>query len=97
MNPALPEILRGKPTELPRQISFSVFRDVWDYWLSSKTSFFLPFNPIHQGIDSRAPKTECKYEGLMAEMQIEKDFRSELVRNFHTKICLQTNLLLIIN
>jgi hypothetical protein len=45
----------------------------------------------------KALKTECKYEGLLAEMQIEKDFRSELVRNFPTKICLQTNLLLIIN
>jgi hypothetical protein len=38
--------------------------------------------------NQRPLKTECKYEGLMAEMQIEKDFRIELVRNFPTKICL---------
>jgi hypothetical protein len=44
-----------------------------------------------------APKTECKYEGLLAEMQIDRNFRGELIRNFTNRICLQTNLLLIIN
>ncbi len=67
----------SQSTELPRQISFYVCREVSDYWLSYKTSFFFPFHPIHTGIDSKASKTERKYEGLMAEMQIEKDFRSE--------------------
>jgi hypothetical protein len=66
----------GYPTELPRQISFFVFRVISEYWLSSKTSFFIPFHPISFGLRVLDPlKTECKYEGLLSEMQIEKELR----------------------
>ncbi len=44
-----------------------------DYWLPSKNIFFIPFHPISVGLRALDPlKTECKYEGLLAEMQIEK-------------------------
>ena len=62
-----------------------------------KHLFSFLFTQFRTKSESKAPKTECKYEGLLAEMQIERNFRSELIRNFTTRICLQTNLLLIIN
>ena len=75
MNPALPEILRGKLTELPRQISFLIlgmFRIIG--YLPKHLFFFLITQSLMEWW--QGPKTECKYEGLLAEMQIEKDFRS---------------------
>jgi hypothetical protein len=41
-----------------------------------KHLFFIPFHPISVGLRVLDPlKTECKYEGLLSEMQIGKELR----------------------
>jgi hypothetical protein len=42
-----------------------------------KHLFFIPFHPISIGLRVLDPlKTECKYEGLLSEMQIGKELRN---------------------